>query len=714
MPQRKDEQQSRVENRVEERAAHREEVRTRLKQGGLRDANDPERVRLREQRLAAFYGEKVLAPAAGAAERGEGDGWPGEPLDEGGVALAQVALASPGERILERVVGTSDFLGVRYLEGGVAAQRAVARIDIRDPATGQRTGFGTGFMVSPRLLLTNNHVLETHEAAAASKAEFGFQEGLDGKILESVVFDLDPEALWITDEELDFSLVAVKDPGGLLPRFGFLRLIGAQGKVVVGECVSIIQHPGGQPKQVALRDNRIVDIFEHFIHYETDTERGASGSAASNDQWEVVALHHASVQARDGDGFVNEGIRVSSLIERIRQEPLSDPDRERLREELLNAGTLPRAEAAPGAATPSPAGLIRVPQIAPVPAALAEDRGRSVTIPLEITIRLGVGGEPVAITGEFRPGPPAPGGDGALAREASSIDPDYDNRAGYDPGFLGEGALRVPLPSLSAAMLARAAVNRQANRDARHVLPYHHFSVVMNSERRMAFLTAVNIDGRISHRIKRDPDTWIPDPRIPRDQQTNDALYADNDLDRGHLVRRLDPAWGSSEQTARAANDDTFHFTNCIPQHRRFNRESSLWAGLEDYILDNTDNRDLRVSVFTGPVFDEANDIRYRGLRLPLQFWKVVVMVRENGRLSATGYLLSQESLLRGMNREALRPSPESFEFGAYRTYQVPVGRIERLTGLDFGALPGSDPLAGRESSVEVHRGLESLGDIRL
>ena len=32
------------------------------------------------------------------------------------------------------------------------------------------------------------------------------------------------------------------------------------------------------------------------------------------------------------------------------------------------------------------------------------------------------------------------------------------------------------------------------------MLPYHHFSVALNKERRLAFFTAVNIDGRTESR----------------------------------------------------------------------------------------------------------------------------------------------------------------------------------------------------------------------
>jgi endonuclease G, mitochondrial len=269
------------------------------------------------------------------------------------------------------------------------------------------------------------------------------------------------------------------------------------------------------------------------------------------------------------------------------------------------------------------------------------------------------------------------------AGEAISIDPDYSSRAGYDPSFLGGGSRRVPLPTLSPALKAKAAVNREAAGADPHLLPYHHFSLVMNRERRMAFYTAVNIDGRVSYRIKRETDRWIRDPRIGKDEQTGEGLYAANPLDRGHLVRRLDPAWGDSFAVAKVANDDTFHFTNCTPQHKDFNQNQATWAGLEDYILDNADKEDFKVTVFTGPVL-RASDPAYREVQLPRQFWKVVAMVRPDGKLSATAYLLSQASLLTDLE--------EAFAFGAYKTYQVTIRKIESLTGLGFGNLKAFDP----------------------
>jgi len=272
------------------------------------------------------------------------------------------------------------------------------------------------------------------------------------------------------------------------------------------------------------------------------------------------------------------------------------------------------------------------------------------------------------------------------------IDPNYPDRKGYDPAFLGTAEHAVPLPTLPEELAAQAATNTMAASDPPYVLPYHHFSVVLNKERKLAFFTAVNIDGSLAQETKRANDRWFFDPRVPKEEQTGDDVYAKNDLDLGHLVRRLDPTWGETPETAKLANDDTFHYTNCTPQHKDFNRNKTRWAGIEDYVLKHADNLHFKVSVFTGPVL-AADDDTYRDVKLPRQFWKVVVMVKKDGKLSATAYLLSQEELITGLRA----PVPADFSYGAYRTYQVPVTRIQDLTRISFGTLPASDPFVQRD-----------------
>ena len=53
----------------------------------------------------------------------------------------------------------------------------------------------------------------------------------------------------------------------------------------------------------------------------------------------------------------------------------------------------------------------------------------------------------------------------------------------------------------------------------------------------------------------------------------------------------------------RAANLDTFVYTNAAPQVNTFNQSKELWVGLEDYVLEFADSTDQRIVVLTGPVF---------------------------------------------------------------------------------------------------------------
>ena len=70
-------------------------------------------------------------------------------------------------------------------------------------------------------------------------------------------------------------------------------------------------------------------------------------------------------------------------------------------------------------------------------------------------------------------------------------------------------------------------------------------------------------------------------------------------------------------------------------------------------------------------------------------------MVKSDRQLSATAYLLSQKNLIEGLRTR------EPFSYGAYKTYQVPVAKVEKLSSLSFG-LVHADPLATRGVEVET------------
>ncbi len=272
----------------------------------------------------------------------------------------------------------------------------------------------------------------------------------------------------------------------------------------------------------------------------------------------------------------------------------------------------------------------------------------------------------------------SPGGNYAVTEETPDI-ASLADRKGYDPEFLGK---TVKLPGIPDQMREHLA---SVTGDENNELKYTHYSVFMNAKRRIAFYAVVNIDGNQLHGIPRGSDKWYFDPRIDPAYQVGNNLYRNNPLDRGHLTRRLDPSWGENRKIASQAIDDTFFYTNCAPQHMALNRR--VWLGLEDHILNNADAHDLKLTVFSGPVM-RNDDAEYRGIGIPNEFWKIVVMVKSNGEdiaseLSVTGYILSQRSLIDDLE----------FVFGEHQGYQVTVGYIEELTNLDFGDLKAHDPL---------------------
>ena len=691
--------------RFQTREQPRSSITTKIKaahtqDGSLLAVDDPDRLRLRSEHLLQ---QPIIQTTLGVESAG-----------------ATVSEAEIGRSVLlERFIGHNNLLGIAFLELGVTVARSVGRIHIRDRV--QQRGFGTGFLASPVLAMTNNHVLPDAQTARTSRIEFDFQNGIDGSLLRTHHFQLDPETLFLTDEELDCTVVAVAPqslpqdglPAVPLSTFGFHRTTAQQGKILLGESINIIQHPEGREKHISLQQNELVDRLERFLHYHTDTAPGSSGSPLYNNQWEVLGIHHSGVPAKNEagkllalDGTVwtpdrgeatirwtaNEGVRMSSIHAWIRS--VADtlgPVQQQLLEALLNPPTAsaehdtPERSGMPAAPVVPPLGTASAPSVteavdpAPPPSSPhswgAENDGLLLTIPLRIDVRLD---STAAGDVAFTKAAGRPSDSSAPVEETQSVDPRYDRRAGYDPDFL---SWTVPLPELTTQQRTLAAVNLRPRPGADPtVVDYQHFSLVVHAPRRLALYTAVNVDGSSGHRPDRD-DRWFFDPRLVREVQIGNELYARNDFDRGHLVRRLDPAWGSPRE-ARTANDDTFHYTNCSPQHRNFNQNATTWLGLEDYLLNQAKAERSRITVFTGPVLEDTDPV-YRGVHIPLAFWKIVAFKHRSGQASATAYLISQRDLVDGIVTQAFVPP----------TYQVSIRRLSEMTELDFTLLAPADPL---------------------
>lgn len=280
---------------------------------------------------------------------------------------------------------------------------------------------------------------------------------------------------------------------------------------------------------------------------------------------------------------------------------------------------------------------------------------------------------------------------------------DYSDRTGYDPAFLRPGKVdgRVFLPKLSHDLEAEAT--RLSGDAEAYVLPYRHYSLVMHRKRRFAIYSAANVDYSGRFDMLRPKDKWLTDSRIPVESQVGAAFYKRNQFDRGHLTRREDMEFGQTKEEALAAAADTCHWTNCTPQHAKFNESAQLWQGIERHILEDAVAPDqFRAQVITGPVFD-ANDPVLDGFPdspYPMRFWKVAAAINASGKLFATAYVLDQREVI---DQYGVRGPPE-VPFTPYKTFQTTIAEVERLTGLTFMGTKGSkrvplrefDPLAKR------------------
>ncbi|WP_425955697.1 DNA/RNA non-specific endonuclease [Xylanimonas sp. McL0601] len=268
---------------------------------------------------------------------------------------------------------------------------------------------------------------------------------------------------------------------------------------------------------------------------------------------------------------------------------------------------------------------------------------------------------------------------------------------GYDPAFLD---VEVPLP--------RPRDGRMLRR-----LEHPHFTVLLDPVRRLAAATAVGIDGAQLQPLPRTGG-WRLDPRALDSEQTGPELYRRNTLDRGHLVRRRDPMWGTPE-AAKDAGEATFVYSNAAPQVGRFNQSKELWNGLEDHVLTYAQAHERRVVVLTGPVL-AADDPIYRGIGIPRRFWKIAAWavarwqmpsgggpVTQTVGLAAAAFVLDQTPLLddAALAQATARALAvdDAPPLGPFRTFQVPVADVVALSGMDFGELAGADVRPGADAT---------------
>jgi len=232
--------------------------------------------------------------------------------DHGGVTAGEVAPdveAVPSNLAgLEIEIDEDDTLEVGFLHDGSTASRSVAKLLVHRHFDGAPSfiagnhadyGKGTGWLIAPRLLITNHHVINARIPLEppASDADFALQGAateiqFDFHKLTSTTLMVRSVACLATDRALDFALLRLPDDvADRRPLRLRANPITKPKDRALKERVNVLQHPNGDAMRLGFRNNFVVTGSEMRLSYLTDTAGGSSGSPICDDAWLVAGLH---------------------------------------------------------------------------------------------------------------------------------------------------------------------------------------------------------------------------------------------------------------------------------------------------------------------------------------------------------------------------------------------------------------------------------------
>ncbi|MFN0213456.1 MAG: trypsin-like serine peptidase [Saprospiraceae bacterium] len=195
---------------------------------------------------------------------------------------------------LEKMLGpVSNLVRMDWLDKIRHSANAVCRVVCADG------NLGTGFLTKEGYVFTNHHVISSAEVAKTARLEFNFEEGkpMTAYQIDSTDFITSPPT------ELDFSRVKVIDRSDMpLSQWGFVEF-DTEALPLVGEDVTIIQHPRGEFKQI--NADEVISLMNQYLFYTTETEGGSSGSPVLNKACKVIAIHHAGKTHAEGGLVIN-------------------------------------------------------------------------------------------------------------------------------------------------------------------------------------------------------------------------------------------------------------------------------------------------------------------------------------------------------------------------------------------------------------------------
>ena len=124
------------------------------------------------------------------------------------------------------------------------------------------------------------------------------------------------------------------------------------------------------------------------------------------------------------------------------------------------------------------------------------------------------------------------------------------------------------------------------------------------------------------------------------------------------------------------------------------------------------------MTVFSGPVF-RPSDPKYGksreggGWRIPVTYWKIAVIEKDNGEIAATAFLQGQLKFVESLFETRVFTNLRQNTIGQLQSenLQTTIATVEDETGLNFGTLRDHDVVNALESTRHT-RFLFSVQDI--
>lgn len=238
----------------------------------------------------------------------------------GELALPDVELtaAEPATRELQARFGPESARSVAWFRKASRRSHGVARV--QRPGGGH---VGTGFLVRGSdllaswgerpLLVTNAHVLSetaTENGVLPRQARVRFTEN---EAASERTFRIE-KILWSSPPEvLDTTVATLREATEGVPELELGYSSDIEPDAEPRPRLSVIGHPSGRELEISVYDNHLVALELPYVYYRSLTEHGSSGSPVFDQEWDVVAVHHAANHERGA----NEGVGVDALRDEL-------------------------------------------------------------------------------------------------------------------------------------------------------------------------------------------------------------------------------------------------------------------------------------------------------------------------------------------------------------------------------------------------------------